>query len=168
MLALALVPAPPARVAAQTPSSAGDPLEALAWLVGTWQAKATTPDGNPETTEVVYEWTDHKKAIRYSIVRTSKGKTVPALAGICGWHPVKRQFVLWEMDGEGNLTEGQFVVGEGKNSHEEVISGIDGSTLPVRAEVLRQGDDRFLFNASVEKDGLWTIVFRRTYARVKP
>jgi hypothetical protein len=146
---------------------AADPLETLAWLVGTWRAEASTADGNPETTEVTFQWTAHKRAIQYSIVRTSNGKTVPALAGICGWHPVKKRFVLWEMDGEGNLTEGQFLAGEGKHSYEEVIHGVDGSTLPVRAEALRQGEDAFRFNASVETGGEWAVVFQRTYLRVK-
>lgn len=147
--------------------SAQNPIEALAWLVGTWRAEATTPDGNPETTEADFQWTPHRRAIQYSIVRTSKGKTVPALAGICGWHPVKKQFVLWEMDGEGNLTEGQFLVGEGKHTYEEVIHGVDGSTLPVRAEARREGDDRFRFDASIETGGAWSVAFQRTYERVK-
>ncbi len=147
-------------------SAGHHPLEQLAWLVGgTWIAETTTPDGNTATVEATYRWADHRQAIQYTLLRRSAGKVQPALEGICGWHPVKKQLVLWEMDAKGSLTEGTVTVKEGGQHHEEVIYGADGSTLPVRAEITRDGDDSFLFRALVEKDGEWTEVFRSTYRR---
>ena len=142
-------------------------LERIGWLVGTWRADAVASDGSLETTEATYEWASHGRAIRYSLVRKGE-RDETTLEGICGYHPGKERLVLWEVDGEGNVTEGVLTVNEAGQSHDETIYALDGSILPVRAEILREGEDAFRFQALVEKDGDWALVFERTYRRVRP
>jgi hypothetical protein len=89
----------------------------------------------------------------------------PAVEGICGWHPTKKTLVLWDVDQDGNVTESTLLAEASKVVYDEVIHGADGSALPVRAEALREGDDRFVFRASVEKDGSWPVVFEAVYSR---
>lgn len=143
-------------------------LDRIAWLVGgTWVAESKTPDGAPVTTEATYHFTSHRKAIRYSIVRKIEGKEVPVLEGLCGWHPGKKQLVIWEVDFEGNVTESILVVQDKTMSYNEMIFATAGSTQPVRAEAIREGDDQFVFRASVPKGGQWPVVFEARYQRRK-
>lgn len=139
-------------------------LHDLAWLVGgTWVAGSETTAGAPATTEVVYRWTSGRKAIAYSLVRRDEAGAVDTtLEGLCAWHPAQQRVVLWEVDGQGNVTEGVF--GEGGHLH-EVIHGADGTRLPVRSVIARRGDRRFLFTASVERGGAWVTVFEADYSR---
>jgi hypothetical protein len=155
-----------AGVASGQATASGDAaLAPLAWLVGTWTGEGKTPDGRAATNEITYAWTADRKAIQYSLARRAGGVTDIALAGLCGWHPVRKRLVLWEMDSQGNLTEGAIAVVNGVQTHDEVIYGADGSTLPVRAEVRRKGADAFVFRALVEKGGAWVQVFETTYVR---
>jgi hypothetical protein len=161
MPAAAIAQAPPRD---QTP--APNPVEALAWLVGgVWSAESKLPDGSPATIEATFHWAGHRRALKYSLVRRSGGRVLPSVEGICGWHPARKTLVLWEMDQDGNLTESTLRAEGPKVSYDEVIYGADGSVLPVRAEAVREGDDRFVFKASVEKDGAWPVVFEAVYQR---
>jgi hypothetical protein len=161
MPAAAIAQAPPRD---QTP--APNPVEALAWLVGgIWSAESKLPDGSPATIEATFHWAGHRRALKYSLVRRSGGRVLPSVEGICGWHPARKTLVLWEMDQDGNLTESTLRAEGPKVSYDEVIYGADGSVLPVRAEAVREGDDRFVFKASVEKDGAWPVVFEAVYQR---
>jgi uncharacterized damage-inducible protein DinB len=154
--------APVGRSAAK---AAQNPVEALAWLLGRWTADSKLADGTSATIEADFQWTNHKRAIKYSLVKRAGGRLLPAGEGICGWHPPKRTLVLWEVDQDGNVTESTLLAEASKVVYDEVIYGADGSALPVRAEALRQGDDRFVFRASVEKDGSWPVVFEAVYSR---
>lgn len=73
--------------------------------------------------------------------------------------------MLWEVDQQGNLTESTLSADGARVCYDEVIHGVDGSTLSVLAEVVREGDDRFVFKASVEKDGTWPVVFEAVCVR---
>jgi len=139
-------------------------LEDLAWLVGgTWVAGGATAAGTPATTEVVYRWTSGRKAIAYSLVRRDQtGAVDTTLEGLCAWHPEQQRVVLWEVDSQGNVTEGVF--GEGGHL-DEVIHGADGTRRPVRSVIVRRGDGRFRFTASVERGGAWVTVFEADYSR---
>jgi len=130
-------------------------------------AENQAPDGSPVITEVVFDWASHKKLITYSIIRKYGAKTVPTIEGMCGWHPGKKQLVLWEMDNHGNLTEAMLIVNGNKQSYEELLYQADGSTLPIRAQGIREGEDVFIFKASIPKEGEWVEVFRADYKRVK-
>jgi hypothetical protein len=153
-------------VVAQASTPAPNPVEDLAWLVGgTWVAESTLPDGAPATIEARFR-THHKKAITYSLVKKSGGRVLPSVEGICGWHPTRRTLVLWEVDQDGNVTESTLRAEGRRVLYDEVIHGADGSKLPVRAEVVRDDDDRFVFKASVEKNGAWPVVFEAVYERV--
>jgi hypothetical protein len=151
------------------PATGSHPLEQLAWMVGgTWTAVTTLPSGDRATIEATFEWTSHKRAIRYSVVRKAAGRVMPALEGMCVWHPGRKQLALWEIDADGNLTESTLRA-EGRTlSYDEVIHPADGSSFPVRAEAIRESDDRFSFKAFVEKDGRWPVVFQADYKRVRP
>jgi hypothetical protein len=151
------------RTAEKTPER--NPVEALAWLLGRWTADTRLPDGTPATIEADFQWANHKRAIKYSLVKRTGGSVLPAVEGICAWHPTKRTLVLWEVDQDGNVTESTLLAEASKVVYDEVIHGADGSALPVRAEALREGDDRFVFRASVEKDGSWPVVFEAVYIR---
>lgn len=70
------------------------------------------------------------------------------------------------MDNEGNLTESLLLVNGGKLNYEELIYQADGKTLPVRAEVTHEGENAFVFTASVARKGVWPEVFRAEYKRV--
>jgi hypothetical protein len=150
---------------AQSAAAADPPLSPIAWLVGTWTGEGKTPDGRPATNEITYEWTANRQAIRYALVRRVGGVTDIGLSGLCAWHPVKKRIVFLEMDSQGSLTEGTIAVVNGVQTHDEIIYAADGSTLPVRAEVRRQGAEAFVFRALVEKGGAWVEVFQTTYVR---
>lgn len=149
-------------------ASSENPLDEIAWLVGgTWVAESKTPEASPVTTEAAFDWASHKKAILYSIVRKYENKTVPTLEGVCAWHPGKKQLVLLEVDNEGNLTESIVTVYGTKVSYEELIYQASGTTQPVRAQTTREGEDAFIFSASVPQEGEWRDVFLARYKRVK-
>lgn len=155
-------------VAAQTTYAGDNPLDQIAWVVGgTWVAKSKAPDGSSVTIQFACKWASHKRLITYTIIKKYVDKTVPTIEGMIGWHPGKKQLVLWEMDNEGNLTESLLIVTGNNLSYNEVIYKKDGATLPVRAETIRQGEDAFVFKASVPKEGEWLEVFRADYQRVK-
>jgi len=140
-------------------------LDDLAWLVGgTWVAETKTAAGAAAITEVVYRWASARKAITYSVVRRDQatGATDTSLEGLCAWHPEQRRVVLWEVDSQGNLTDGMF--GEGGHL-DEVIHAADGTRRPVRSVIARNGDHRFLFTASIERGGKWVTVFEADYSR---
>jgi hypothetical protein len=141
-------------------------LASLNWLVGTWRGEGRTPDGKPATNEFRFERSPNGKAFQYTILRTAEGKTSPVLVGLCAWHPAKRQLMLWEVDGEGALTESTLTVAGDTLDYREVIHGADGSILPVRARGIRQGTDTFRFTASIEQKGEWRQVFETTWRRV--
>jgi uncharacterized damage-inducible protein DinB len=151
--------------AAQAPAAPPNPVDALAWLLGTWTADGKLPDGTPATIEATFRWANHRRAIKYSIIKRAGGRVLPSVEGLCGWHPTKKTLVLWEVDQDANLTEGTLVAEPRRIAYQEVIHGADGSALPVRAETVRDGEDRFVFKASVEKDGSWPVVFEAVYRR---
>ncbi len=97
-----------------------------------------------------------------------RGRVLPSVEGICAWHPARKTLALWEVDQDGNLTESTLSADAARIRYDEVIHGADGSALPVRAEAVREGDDRFVFKASVEKDGTWPVVFEAVYVRRGP
>jgi hypothetical protein len=152
--------------AAAPPSQPVDPIQSLSWLVGgTWIADGKLPDGSPATVEATFEWAHHKRAVKYAIVKRSAGRVFPTIEGLCGWHPGRKTLVLWEVDQDGSLTESTVRVGGNRLSYDEVIYSINGSRLPVRAEAVRESEDRFVFRASIEKDGSWPVVFEAAYSR---
>jgi hypothetical protein len=141
-------------------------LAPVAWLVGgTWVGEAKAPDGSISTVELTYAWADHRKAMKYSIVRRVGNRLVPALDGICAWHPGKKQIVLWEVDNDGNVTESILVPHGTRVSFDEMLYAAAGTTQPVRAEIARQGENDFLFKAAIPKGGEWVVVFEARYTR---
>jgi hypothetical protein len=156
-----------ARPRQAAPAGGGQGLEGLAWLVGTWRADATAPDGAAATNEFRFERAPHGKAFHYAIHQTSRGLTTPRVVGLCAWHPVKQRFSLWEVDAAGAVTEGTLEIAGQAHSYEETIYSPDGSTLPVRAEAVRDGQDTFQFKARIEQGGEWKVVFQATWRRVK-
>jgi hypothetical protein len=156
------------RIVAQATPDAGRPLDELAWLVGTWKGPGRTPDGRPATNTFRFEWAPGRNAFRYTIDRTADGTTEPAVVGLCAWHPAKKRFVLLEVGGTGDVTESVLTVSGGNYAYEETIYGRDGSTLPIRAEAVREGDDAFVFRARMEQHGEWKVVFETTWRRVRP
>jgi hypothetical protein len=155
-----------ADVQAQSPAVTAD-LTQLAWLVGTWRGESKTPDGKPATNVFTFEWAPGRTAFRYTIERTSGGVTVPALVGLCTWHPAKSAFVLLEVSDRGDVTESLLRAQGERYTYEETIFGADGTVLPVRAEAERDGDDTFIFRARVQQGGDWKIVFATTWRRVR-
>lgn len=143
-------------------------LEPVAWLVGTWAGTATAADGTRSTVEAIFAWADHGKLLEYAVTRRAGDELVASVAGVCGWHPGQRQIVLWEIDADGSLTEATVTALGDTLDLQELVYAVDGTTLPVRARTVREGDDAFLFLASVPKDGSWTEVFRQRYERVRP
>jgi hypothetical protein len=159
-------PAP--STAPQAPRADGGPIDALAWLPGgTWEAHTTAADGRPSVTRVAFEWVSGGKAIGYRLVRRVGDDVDLTIDGLCVWHPGRNELLLMEADSEGNLTEGVIRVEGGIQHHEEVIYGADGSSLPVRVRLQRDGDDVFAFEALVKQDGEWTVVFHTRYRRVE-
>lgn len=147
-------------------TQASNPVEVLAWLVGgVWRAESKLPNGTPATIEATFHWANHGKALKYSLVKRSAERVLPSVEGLCGWHPTRKTLVLWEIDQDGNLTESTLKAEGTRVKYDEVIHGADGSTLPVRAEAVREGADRFVFRASVEKGGAWPVVFEAVYVR---
>ena len=146
-------------------SKEDNPLDQIAWMVGDWIGERKAADGIPETIEVTFEWASHKKIIYYKIVRKPGDGAVASTEGMCGWHPGKKQFVLWEFDQEGNLYESVMVVHGNGQSLQEMLYQVNGATTPVRAEVVRENENRFSFKASVPKNGAWPEVFQVTYNR---
>jgi hypothetical protein len=140
-------------------------LSPLAWLVGTWTGESRTPDGRPASNVFSFAWAPHKKAFVYEITRTVGGVTEPAMVGLCAWHPVKKQIVLWESSAEGDLTESTVRVDGARLAYEETIFGANGLELPVRAEAERRGDDAFTFTARVRQNDEWKVVFETTWRR---
>jgi hypothetical protein len=149
------------------PPSINTDLNRLAWLVGTWKGDGRTPDGQPATNTFTFEWTPSRTAFKYTIDRTAGGVTVPALVGLCTWHPAKSAFVLLEVSDRGEVTDGVLRIHGDRYAYEETISGSDGTVLPVRAEAVREGDDAFVFRASVQQGGDWKVVFETTWRRVR-
>jgi hypothetical protein len=146
-----------------------DRLAPLAWLVGgTWTAETTPPSGGSVTVEATFTWAPHRQALTYSLLKRSANGVQPGLVGLCGWHPAKKALVLLEIGENGNLTEGTLRADGARISYDETIYAGDGSALPVRAEAIRESDDRFVFRAYVEKDGAWTRAFEALYRRRTP
>jgi hypothetical protein len=160
---------PPARsTASQDPRGEARPIDALAWLPGgAWEAHTTAADGRPSVSRVAFEWVSGRKAISYRLVRRVGDDVDLTIDGLCVWHPGRNELLLMEADSEGNLTEGVIRVEGGIQHHEEVIYGADGSSLPVRVRLQRDGDDVFAFEALVKQDGEWTVVFHTRYRRVE-
>lgn len=146
-----------------------NPLDPIAWLVGgTWVTTTKASDGSLVTIEVTFEWASHKKLIKYTIINPNYGgKAVPTHEGICGWHPGKKQLVLWETDNDGNLTEAVLIAQGNKLLLEELFYRADGTTRPQRVEVVRESADEFTFKAWVPKEGEWVEAVRFKYKHVK-
>jgi len=164
-LAFVVMLLPAAPLAAESTSE--NPLDRIAWMVGTWIGEKKAADGTPEIVEVTFDWAGHKKIIFYKISSKQEDRTTTITEGMCGWHPGKKQLVLWEFDNEGNLYESVMVVHGNKQSYEEMLYQANGATTPVRAEVMRENDNRFSFKAFVPKNGEWPEVFHLTYDRVR-
>jgi hypothetical protein len=62
---------------------------------------------------------------------------VPSFEGLCAVHPDNQRIALFEVDRDGNVTEGLITASEGRVTSEEVSYGAAGSALAVRVELVR-------------------------------
>jgi hypothetical protein len=102
---------------------------------------------------------------RYTITRERAGEMVPSFEGLCAVHPDRQRIALFEVDRDGNVTEGLITATESRVTSEEVIYGAAGSALPVGVELVRTAADAFAIEALVERDGRWASVFEAAYTR---
>lgn len=165
VVALFALLAPPASHGQTHPTDPDAALADLAWLVGVWEGDAPMPDGGRAVDRFTFEWAPNKKAFRYAMERSDGGATTPLLVGLCAWHPTEQRLALWEVSGDGALTESTLVVEGNELSYEEKIHAPGEAPLPVRAQARRDGPDSFHFEASVEKEKEWKVVFQRTWRR---
>lgn len=145
-----------------------NPLDELAWLVGgKWVAEIKTPKGDSMTVETTFEWSGHKKALKYAIAFKSKEATVPQYEGLYWWNPAKKALTLLQLDRQGNMTEAVLTVEKGKFFQKNTLTRPDGKTQEQRAQFERVNDDTFLFKAFVQKDDEWVEAVAFQYKRIR-
>lgn len=151
---------------AQPAAAPKDPLEPLAWLIGTWAAAVKGPDGAPLAFRTTFDWAGHKKALKFAVTFKAKDATVAQYEGMYYWHPGKKCLAMLQIDRYGNVTESSATV-DGKNMTQvNVVAVVDGAKREQRVEMIRYGDDAFTFRALVPKDGRWAEAVAFRYTRV--
>lgn len=156
------------KVIGQTRSTGENELEKLAWYVGgRWMMERNTADGSPMTVVVKFDWSDNKKALKYTISFQSKGKEVPQYDGLYWWHPAKKQLAMLQIDRRGEVTESLVTFDGDVMRQSNTLTRLDGTQQQQRVAVARNGDNEFTFKASVEKNGKWIEAVAFTYHRVR-
>jgi hypothetical protein len=73
------------------------------------------------------------------------------------------------VDRDGMLVDALVIPGpDGGSDIDELHYRADGSSLPVRGRLERDGDDAFVFSARIPRDGAWVEVFRARFRRARP
>ncbi len=144
----------------------GNPLSALAWLVGgKWVAEAEGPDGKPMIRESFFEWAANRRALRFwSIIKLHDGKAVPYVEGAYFWHPGKKSLWFWYVD-PGSYYEGE-VLWDGKRL-DHIYEGVNakGEREKWRYWFERESEDRMPIKIFSHKDGVWSEIVSLTYER---
>ena len=144
---------------------AGDPLEALSWFVGTWEAEIKASDGRAMRVETKFEWAEHGRALKYSIHFHSGDGSVAQYEGLYFYHPAKKHIAMIQVDRSGNVTESVASLNGDTMEQENQATTADGTTRPQRVRAVRMGDDAFEFTALVQRDGEWVQGISLTYKR---
>lgn len=83
--------------------SAGDHLDALKWLIGTWSAQRG--DGQVRMTA---EWAGNRAFILCKFRAESKDGVAQADSQVIGWDPTREQIVSWHFDSTGSFGYGSW------------------------------------------------------------
>jgi hypothetical protein len=147
---------------------ADSPLEPLSWLTGgSWVSELKPAKGDPITIRMVVNWTANKQAITYTIYFKTKDTEFAQYDGIYVWHPSAKEIRLLQTDRGGGVTESVITVADGKWTQKNVHTNKDGVKSNQRAELTRDGDDAFRFQAFIPKGDEWIQALDATYKRVK-
>lgn len=165
LLALAALVYVP-HVQAQPVTGQSDPLEQLAWIVGTWAAEVKGPDGSPMAIRTTYDWAGHRKALKYVVAFRSKDTTTVQYEGTYYWHPGKKSLAMLQIDRYGNVTESTATVDGKVMNQVNAVAAVDGAKREQRVELVRDGNDSFSFRALIPKGREWTEAVAFRYTRV--
>jgi hypothetical protein len=145
------------------------PLAPLASLVGgLWVCPVPAPAGSaPVSIELRFEWTENRRAIRFDSAFVQGDKRKPYTSGMYGWNAAKGKIVIFYMDSGGSLTEGDITQENGMFVNDLHSTGPEGKVTPVRVQLTKEGDDAFVNDIYVQKDGAWAPLVKVRYERRK-
>ncbi len=139
----------------------------MGWCVGDWRATTSAPDGKPLVVDVSTRWSENHHAILFNVWFTTESVRTPAYTGMYVWHPAKQQPVLYQVNDEGVVTEGEVSWdGDVQLQQNRGVKG-PGQVVTTDTETRRQGNDAYDWRAYLEKDGKRIEVLRLHYERVK-
>ncbi len=152
----------------QASEEADRALEQLAWAVGgKWVSELKGPDGSPLTVETTFDWSGHRKSIKYAVVFKFQEKSTTQYEGVYWWSPEKKQLMMLQIDGQGNVTESTLVKEGDQFKQRNTVTLADGTKREQRAEFTREGDDVFAFKAFIRKGDDWAEAVALKYKRVR-
>jgi hypothetical protein len=137
-------------------SRAEDPLRPLDWVIGTWSAEWTLPDGSRICDRFTWEPILGGKFLRGEYEAYQGGKPVRTEMTVIGWDPQLRTISGWTFSSDGGVRT-SVVVDVSKPGRWVVetrgtgASGVEES----RTTITREGEDALLSEREVRKEGRW-------------
>jgi hypothetical protein len=142
-------------IAAEAPDAGpGEPLAALAFLIGKWEER---PAGDPEgrVNHLEMTWDLGETVIRRSEMRSDDGKRW-RVTGLISWNAVSGQIEFQEHADWGNFVRGTIeILAEGEVRRHMEVAYPDGSTARWRTTVRSTGEDSFETETQRLVDGEW-------------
>lgn len=153
----------PAKKTAATPAL----LAPVAFLaVGVWQGTLPpAPDGSTTGIELKAEWTGNHRGVRFESAWRRNGKSIPYTSGLYLWDGAKQQIVIMYTDAEGSLTQGAVTQDGATLVHNFTITSPDGKVTAARSRLTPDGNDAFLNEIFLPKDGTWQKFVEVRYRR---
>ena len=154
----------------QSPASppAPSPMDALAWMAGgKWTAEEKDGDRLLRV-EMNCRRSENRQAILFEVsYLTAEGRVVPQYQGMYVWHPVKKAFLLWQVNRDGNIAEGEMREEDGKWTQHSLVTESGGGTHELRTVMQRTGEDMLHLKGyfRAKETDSWTdavdLIFRR-------
>ncbi len=139
----------------------------LGWCAGEWRAAGKGPDGKPMTVEVRTRWSENHRALVFDVAFVSETRRTQAYHGMYVWNPEKQAPVMYQVNDEGVLTEGEISWEGATQIQNNRGFSAPGMTFRSRTTLTRDGNDAYDWHAFFEKDGKFIEVLHLRYERVK-
>ncbi len=129
---------------AQSPNQ--EKLKQIRWIVGTWDHRGTTADGQSLWITREYKWAlDGHYITSLNVVRVG-GRPHLVHRHMIGWDAQAKIYRSWVFSSNGNFVRGEWPEQEG-DRREGRLGGLtpDGEKISANAAYVRNDDDSFVF-----------------------
>ena len=145
-----------------------NPLDAIGWMEGTWEATATMPNSPPIYIHSVIERTENRMALPYRVYFTVDGKKNLEYYGFYAWNPATKKIMGWQVDSSGDVGIGSVSFEGEQQLQDNHVDHVNGSGQEQHTVLVRDGNDAFNWKAMVKTPaGDWQEAVKLRYTRTK-